>query len=42
MIKRYQILAVLIILCLGLSGASWGQQAADEVKGGGPGNLYNS
>ncbi len=37
-----QILAVLIILCLGLSGEAWGQTASGGVKGGGPGNLYNA
>ncbi len=41
MTKRLQILVGLMILCLALSGESSGQPASGEVKGGGPGNLYN-
>ncbi len=41
MIKRQQILVGFIILCLALTGGSWARTASEEVKGGGPGNLYN-
>ncbi len=41
MTKRLKILAGLMILCLALSGESSRQPASGEVKGGGPGNLYN-
>ncbi len=40
MTKRLQILVSLMILCLVLTGESWGQTASG-MKGGGPGNLYN-
>ena len=36
MTKRHQILAGFIILCLVLTGESWGQTASGEMKGGGP------
>jgi hypothetical protein len=41
MTKRHQLLVGFIILCLALTGDSWGQTASGEMKGGGPGNLYN-
>jgi hypothetical protein len=41
MTKRHQLFMGIIILCLVLPGASWGQPSPVEGKGGGPGNLYN-
>ncbi len=41
MTKRHQIMAGFVILCLALAGESRGQTTSGEVKGGGPGSLYN-
>jgi hypothetical protein len=41
MTKRHQLFMGLILLCLALPGASWGQLGPAEGKGGGPGSLYN-
>ena len=41
MTKRHRILAGFIILCLALTGKSWGQTASGEIKGAGPGGFYN-
>jgi hypothetical protein len=41
MTKQHQILVGFIILCLALTGASWGQSGPGEEKGGGPGGLYD-
>ena len=41
MIKRQRFFVGFIILCLALTGASWGQSGPQDVKGGGPGGLYN-
>jgi hypothetical protein len=39
--KRLLILLSILILCLALTGESWGQTDSGDVKGGGPGNLYD-
>lgn len=41
MTKQQKVLAGFIILCLALTAESWGQTTSAEVKGDGPGNLYN-
>ena len=41
MTKQHQILVGFIILCLALTGESWGQTGPRDVKGSGPGGLYN-
>jgi hypothetical protein len=41
MTKRHRLFVGLIILCLALAGASWGQTGPGEEKGGGPGGFYN-
>ena len=41
MTKQHQILVGFIILFLALTGESWGQIGPQDVKGGGPGSLYN-
>jgi hypothetical protein len=41
MLKRHRFWVGFIILFLALTGESWGQTGPQEVKGSGPGGLYN-
>jgi hypothetical protein len=41
MTKWHWHLVGIIILCLVVGGAAWGQTATQEVKGSGPGGLYD-